>query len=80
MWKFIGDGTIPGIESRDYEDDEFLEVQARYEAGFPAEKTGMLERSGMWRHYGQKVKEADRKEAAAKVEAEHEEAEVDEHE
>lgn len=51
MWKFIGtDGSsIIGVESRDYDDAEFLEVAERYEAinHFPA---GSLAKSGLWEH------------------------------
>lgn len=53
MYKWIGEGAgLPGIGARDLEDYEFLALQAEYEKGFPAEKPGVLERSGLWKHYG----------------------------
>lgn len=64
MWKWLGKATpLSGVPAQDYSDDDFAAVQLTYErAHFGADGDrilyaeddgpGVLERSGLWRHFG----------------------------
>lgn len=67
MYKWQGEGAgLPGIGAVDLSDEDFLEAQKAYDAQFPDEEPGTLERSGLWRYYGHTPAE-ERIEAAAEA-------------
>lgn len=70
MYKWQGEGVgIPGIGAVDMSDEEFLAAAIAYDAQFPDEPAGLLERSGLWRYYG-KASAEDRIDELAAAEAE----------
>lgn len=51
MWKYVGEGrSIAGVPMEDMRDEEFEEIEARYDAQFSDEQKGSLRSCGLYEH------------------------------